>query len=195
MRPFILGIAGGTGSGKTTLARELAAATGATLISHDRYYHDFPDPHATNFDHPDALDTDLLLQHLDQLHAGQPAHLPVYDFPTHRRAPRTERVEPAPWMVVEGILVLADDRLCQRFDFRVYVHTPDDIRLLRRLHRDTRERGRSVDSVVHQYLDTVRPMHERFVAPSRDRADVVLDGTAHVDGEVQKLLTYLPRGG
>lgn len=195
MRPFIVGIAGGTASGKTTLATRLAVELGATLISHDRYYRDAPEPHRHNFDHPEALETELLVQHLDALHAGEAVDLPVYDFALHQRRSEVDRVDPQPLMIVEGILVLADARLCDRFDLRVYVQAPDDLRFIRRLERDVAERGRTVGSVIHQYLATVRPMHEAHVAPSLERAQVVLDGTSPVEGEVERLMAWLPRCG
>lgn len=195
MRPFIVGIAGGTASGKTTLANRLAAELGAALISHDRYYRDAPEPHRHNFDHPEALETELLVRHLDALHAGQAVDLPVYDFALHQRRPEVDRVDPQPFIIVEGILVLADTRLCDRFDLRVYVQAPDDLRFIRRLERDVAERGRTVGSVIHQYLATVRPMHEAHVSPSRKRAQVVLDGTSPVEGEVRRLMAWLPGRG
>lgn len=187
MNPLVIGIAGGTASGKTTVAHRFAAACQALLLSHDRYYVDFPEPRGANFDHPDSLDTPLLVAHLDALRAGRPAALPVYDFPTHRRLAHTESVDPRPVIVVEGILVLADPALRARFDLRVFVDAPDDIRFIRRLRRDVRERGRTVESVIEQYLATVRPMHLTYVAPSRAAADLVLDGTDGVDGQVERL--------
>lgn len=195
MRPFVVGIGGGTASGKTTLARQLAAELDATLISHDRYYLDVPDPRSHNFDHPDALDTPLLVEHLDALRTGAPAELPVYDFAHHRRRPEVHRVQPEAVVIVEGILVLADPALCDRFDLRVYVQAPDDLRFIRRLRRDVAERGRTVESVILQYLASVRPMHEAHVAPSASRAHLVLDGTRPVAEELGRLAPYLPGGG
>lgn len=170
-------VAGGTASGKSTAARTaVARIPGSVLIAHDRYYHDIPEPRGHNFDHPEALDTALLVDHLRALRAGQRAPLPVYDFASHSRTAEVEWVEPAPVVVVEGILTLAYGPLAELADLRIYVDTPDDVRLVRRIRRDIRERGRTVESVLDQYLETVRPMHERFVAPSRERADVVLCG-------------------
>lgn len=177
MTPFVFGIAGGTASGKTTVALELAERTGALLISHDRYYRDLVDASAANFDHPDALDTALLVRHLEELRAGRTVALPTYDYATHRRATVVDEVHPRSVIVVEGILVLADPGLRGCFDLRVYVDAPDDVRLARRLRRDVRERGRSVEGVLDQYLATVRPMHLAHVEPSRVHADLVLDGT------------------
>jgi uridine kinase len=175
-------VAGGTASGKSTAARTAAARIpGSVLIAHDRYYHDIPEPRGHNFDHPEALDTALLVDHLRALRAGQRAPLPVYDFAAHARTDTVEWVEPAPVVVVEGILTLAYGPLAELADLRIYVDTPDDVRLVRRIRRDIRERGRTVESVLDQYLATVRPMHERFVAPSRERADVVLCGGAPME--------------
>jgi len=172
-------IAGGTASGKTTAALIAARRLPeALLIHHDRYYRDIPHPRGFNFDHPDALDTDGLVADLERLKAGQPVDLPVYDFSRHARAAHTERVAPCPLVMVEGILTLAHPGLAAMADLRVYVHTPDDIRLARRLRRDILERGRTVESVLDQYLQTVRPMHLAWVAPCEAGADLVLDGTA-----------------
>lgn len=175
-------VAGGTASGKSTAAHTAAARIpGAVLIAHDRYYRDIAEPRGHNFDHPEALDTALLVEHLRLLRAGQKAPLPVYDFSTHTRTDEVEWVAPAPVVIVEGILTLAHAPLAALADRCIYVDTPDDIRLVRRIRRDIRDRGRTVESVLDQYLATVRPMHEQFVAPSRDRADVVLCGAAPVE--------------
>lgn len=174
--PTIVLIGGGTASGKTTLARELASRHDALHIPHDRYYLDVPDPRRHNYDHPDALDTSLLVENLAALRAGQATELPVYHFATHRRVSQRERVEPRPLIIVEGILVLHDPDLRAAAHYRVYVHTADDLRLARRITRDAVERGREVPDVLRQYLGTVRPMHERFVSPSRAWADLVVSG-------------------
>ena len=189
----IIGIAGGTASGKTTVARALVERLGpsAALLSHDRYYRDVAEPRGFNYDHPDALDTDRLVQNLDELRQHGLTQLPVYDFASHRRLGRTDRLDAPSTLVVEGILVLADSRLVQRFDLRVYVHAPDDIRLARRVRRDAVERGRTAESVLDQYLATVRPMHEQFVAPSRALADLELDGTRDTASVVSRLLGVL----
>lgn len=189
MNPVIVGIAGGTASGKTTIAEAFSARVGALLVTHDRYYREFRDPSAANFDHPDALETSLLVRHLEELRSGA-APLPTYDFHTHRRT-GSELVRARPVIVVEGILVLESADLRARLDLAVFVAAPADIRFIRRLRRDLRERGRSVDSVVEQYLGTVRPMHEQFVAPSERHASLVLDGTAPVEASVQALLAAL----
>ena len=189
-RPFVVGIAGGTASGKTTLAERAAARVGAALVTHDRYY--FDADASTNFDHPDSLDTAGLAAHLDALREGRPVDLPVYDFATHRRAPRTERLAPRPLVFVEGILVLSSAELRRRFDLTVFVYAAADVRLIRRVRRDIAERGRDLESVLSQYLATVRPMHETYVEPSAAHAALVLDGEGPLDGEVERLLAALP---
>jgi uridine kinase len=187
-KTLLVGLAGGTASGKTTIARNLVERwPGLLCIAHDRYYHTVPDPGRHNYDHPSALDSALLCDNLDRLLTGQPAKLPCYDFATHTRLERTERVQPAQVVLVEGILVLADPRLSKRFHLKVYVHAPDDIRLMRRIRRDAVERARSVASVLRQYETTVRPMHMEYVAPCWERADIVLDGEASIEEETERL--------
>lgn len=188
MRPLLIAIAGGTASGKTTIASAFTSRTGALLLSHDRYYKDSADPASVNFDHPDALETTLLIQHLDALARGESVELPVYDFGAHRRAERREIVRPRPVVVVEGILVLSEPALATRFDLTVFVACPDDVRLLRRMVRDCGERERTVYSVAAQYMATVRPMHQQFVAPCEARAMLVLDGMNATDVEVERLV-------
>lgn len=182
-KPVFIGIAGGTGSGKTTVARSICDRVGRDRIewiSHDSYYRDFSglDPesrHRVNFDHPDSLETPLLVEHIDRLAAGQPVAVPVYDFASHARSrERTVHVEPRRVIIIEGILVLAEPELRKRIDIKLFVDTPPDIRFVRRLMRDTHSRGRSLDSVVHQYMTTVRPMHEEFVEPSKRYADLII---------------------
>lgn len=194
-RTLVFGIAGGTASGKTTIATAFAAAVGAALIAHDRYYRTFPDPRGVNFDHPESLETDLLVRHLDEVRAGRPAPLPRYDFARHRREEVVDVLHPGPAgvVVVEGILVLADAQLRERFDVTVFVDAPDDIRLLRRMLRDTHERGRTVENVASQYVSSVRPMHEEWVRPSRAHAQVTLDGVAPIDSQVDRLKRLLRR--
>jgi uridine kinase len=191
VRPFVVGIAGGTASGKTTLALRVAARLDAALLTHDRYYRDATPE--TNFDHPDALETTRLVTDLDRLRAGEPVDVPIYDFPTHRRTLVTERMEPRPFVVVEGILVLSEPALRSRFDLAVFVDAPADLRLIRRIRRDMVERGRTLESVLAQYLGTVRPMHDRFVQPAAVYAALTLDGSGRIDDEVDRLLTILPR--
>lgn len=182
MKPITLGVCGGTGSGKTTVARRILESVGAHLIAHlphDAYYkeagHLPPEERAKlNFDHPDALDNDLLIEHLKELQAGRAVEIPVYDFKTHNRRAEKLRVEPQPVILVEGILIFADKRLRDLMDVKIYVDTDADLRLLRRLQRDIEERGRSISSVIDQYLSTVRPMHLEFVEPSKRYADVII---------------------
>jgi uridine kinase len=180
--PLIIGVAGGSGSGKTTIAEALVdAIDGIVFIQHDAYYRHLPDltfdeRARVNFDHPDSLETELLVTHLESLRAGQPVERPEYDFTEHLRSTRTVRVAPAPVVVVEGILVLADATLRSLMDLKVYVDTDPDLRLARRLERDIRERGRTPDSVLAQYLSTVRPMHLEFVEPSKRHADIIIPG-------------------
>lgn len=194
MGPFVIGMAGGTASGKTTIACDFASRVGALLISHDRYYRDQPDPAGVNFDHPESLETPLLVEHLDALVRGEAVDVPAYDFATHRRQQLTERTRPRPVIVVEGILVLADPELVTRCDLTVFVACPDDVRLLRRMLRDCGERGRTLASVAEQYLSTVRPMHERFVAPCEAAAMLVLDGMGATEKAVERLIAATDAG-
>ncbi len=178
----VLGVAGGTGSGKTTVARAILEAVGAeriAFLAQDSYYRDieWQSPEQLlghNFDHPDALDNDLLLAHVEALKAGRAIALPVYDFVRHRRKRETIAVEPRPVVLIEGILIFAEPRLRQLLDFKIYVDTDPDIRLIRRLKRDVAKRGREVADVLRQYLATVRPMHLEFVEPSKRYADVII---------------------
>lgn len=180
--PVIIGIAGGTGSGKTTVARAIYDRVGRDRIewiSHDSYYRNFdglsPEERTKiNFDHPDSLETELLTRHLDVLSKGSSVEVPVYDFATHSRKTDTQKVEPRKVVIVEGILVLAEAELRKRIDIKLFVDTPADIRFVRRLVRDIESRGRSLTSVVDQYMTTVRPMHEEFVEPSKRYADLII---------------------
>ena len=182
MKPVIIGIAGGTGSGKTTVARAIYDRVGRDRIewiSHDSYYRNFEaltteERHRINFDHPDSLETELLARHLDVLVKGSAVEVPIYDFTLHARKDETQRVEPRRVVIVEGILVLAEPELRKRIDIKLYVDTPADIRFMRRLVRDIQARGRSMESVIEQYTTTVRPMHEEFVEPSKRYADLII---------------------
>jgi uridine kinase len=180
--PLVVGIAGGTASGKSTVARKLheALAEGpVAFLDQDSYYCDLgqcplEERRATNFDHPDAFDTSLLVAHLQALKAGQPVEKPVYDFVTSSREPRTVRVNPAELILIEGILVLHMDAVRSELDVRIFVETEDDVRIIRRLTRDIKERGRDFDHVVAQYFRHVRPMHMAFVEPSKRWADIIV---------------------
>ena len=179
---IVIGIAGGSGSGKTTLAEAICKELGAenvTYIQHDSYYRDnnhlsFHERATQNFDHPDSLETSLLIDHVNKLRQGLKVLKPEYDFATHSRKQETVEIEPRPVIVVEGILILSEQELNKLFDIRVFVDTDDDIRLIRRIQRDTVERGRSLDGIVEQYLRTVRPMHIEFVEPSKKHAHIIV---------------------
>jgi uridine kinase len=179
---LVVGIAGATGSGKTTVARRLTEELprgSVALLQHDSYYRDradlsYAERCELNFDHPDALETSLMVEHLQQLREGKAVRVPIYDFTTHRRQPETQRLEPGAVVVVEGILVLADPDLRAMLDIKVFVDTDADIRVFRRIRRDIEQRGRSFDSVRKQYYSTVRPMHQQFVEPSKRWADVIV---------------------
>lgn len=180
--PVIIGIAGGTGSGKTTIANKLAAAIPdgrCLLIEHDAYYRDRSqlrpaEREMVNYDHPDALESELLAQHLARLRAGESVDIPIYDYVTHTRSPKTRRVQPAPVIVVEGILVFVESLLREQFDIKLFVDTDADIRLIRRIRRDLEQRGRSFQSVREQYYSSVRPMHLQYVEPSKRWADLII---------------------
>jgi uridine kinase len=186
-RPVVFGVAGGTASGKTTVAHAILDAVGASQIAylpHDAYYSDrsdlSPEERARlNYDHPDSLDTKLLVRHVKSLLVGAPVHVPVYDFTTDSRTEDTILVESAPIILVDGILIFTKRKLRDLMDIKVYVDTDADVRFIRRLQRDMNERGRSLDSVIHQYLETVRPMHLKFVEPSKRHADIIIPGGGH----------------
>ena len=182
MKPFLIGIAGGTGSGKTTVARRIYDSLhldSAVFIDHDSYYRDLShlsleERAGVNFDHPNSLNNDLLIAHLTELVEGRAIEKPVYDFARHTPAPETIRTHPRDVILVDGILLFAEPRLREMFDLRIFVDTDADVRFIRRLRRDLEERGRSLDSVIEQYLTTVRPMHFEFVEPSKRYADVII---------------------
>lgn len=183
---YVVGIAGGTGSGKTELTRILhnKFAPDASRMTHDNYYCrqdnlSYEERCQVNYDHPDAFDNDLLVEHLDQLLAGNPIDSPRYDFANHNRADEVERVEPAPVLFIEGLLLFADPRLRDRCQLRIYVDTDADVRILRRAKRDVIERGRTFESVERQYLATVKPMHEQFVEATKQYADIIIPEGAH----------------
>lgn len=180
MRPLIIGVVGGSGSGKTTVARALLdAATDAAFLDQDAYYKDLDhltldERRQVNFDHPDSLDNDLMIAQLEALSRGEAIEKPTYDFALHTRARGTVAIAPAPIVVVDGILLFVEKRMRELFDIKVFVDVADDIRFIRRLERDVQERGRTVDDVIRQYLTTVRPMHLEFVEPSKRWADVII---------------------
>lgn len=182
MKPFLIGIAGGTGSGKSTIAAKITEGLpdgNSEIVDHDSYYRPHSDlrleeRELLNYDHPDALDNDLLVAHLDALRAGRGIDVPIYDFVTHGRKGETRRVEPTPVIIVEGILVFVDERIRERLDVKVFVDTDPDIRVFRRVRRDMEQRGRTFSQVREQYYKTVRPMHLQFVEPSKRWADIII---------------------
>ena len=186
-RPVTIGVAGGTASGKSTVSANLLKQAGSqniAYLAHDSYYREMADIPRTqdgrlNYDHPNSLETSLLVEHIKALQNWQPVAQPVYDFTTHSRHTETILVQPQPVILVEGILLFAEPELRDIFDIRIFVDTPDDIRFIRRLRRDVAERGRTVDSVIAQYLATVRPMHLEFVEPSKRYADVIIPEGGH----------------
>lgn len=193
----VIGIAGGSGSGKTTVIRRILERFGPrriALLDHDAYYRPLdglaPEQRARfNFDHPDALETDLMVRHLDALLAGQPVEKPTYSFETHSRLPETVTLEPRAVVLVDGILVLAEPALRERMDVKLYVDAPDDVRLMRRIERDLHERGRSIESILEQYRRTVRPMHLDFVEPSKRHADVIIPRGGHNQVAIEMVLS------
>ena len=181
MRPYVVGVAGGTGSGKTTVARKVVEGGGAdvAVLEHDTYYRDRPDLTydercQLNFDHPESLETSLLLEHIRAIKRGETGHAPTYDFKTHRRGEERRVVTTSPILVVEGILLFVDREVRDELDLKIFVDTDADIRVLRRVRRDMEKRGRTFESVRQQYYDTVRPMHLQFVEPSKRWADVII---------------------
>lgn len=183
---MVIGIAGGTGSGKTTITKKLMQRFGSqvAVIYHDNYYkahHDmsYEERCLLNYDHPDAFDTQLLVDALRQLKKGKSVRCPVYDYTIHDRSERSITIQPAPVILVEGILIFQDKELCSEMDVKIFVDTDADVRILRRIVRDVRDRGRSLDSVVKQYLSTVKPMHEQFVEPSKRNADIIIPEGGH----------------
>jgi uridine kinase len=197
--PIVIGVAGGSGSGKTTVVRRIVDSLGSDqviLLEHDRYYRDRSDLSleeraALNYDHPESLETDLLVSHVLALKQGRPVELPMYDFARYVRQPARETVLPRHAIIVEGILIFADAPLRRLMDIKVFVDTDDDTRFIRRLQRDLKERGRTVQSVIDQYLDTVKPMHLEFVEPSKRYADIILPQGGHNAVAIDMLLTLI----
>ena len=195
----VIGVAGGSGSGKTTVVRRIVESLGhdqVTVLEHDRYYRyrselRLEERAALNYDHPDSLETDLLVRHLEQLRAGQPVEVPVYDFARYARLPATDLAQPRRAIIVEGILIFTDAALRALLDVKVFVDADDDVRFIRRLRRDVAERGRTMESVVDQYLGTVKPMHLEFVEPSKRYADIIVPQGGHNTVAIDMLLTLI----
>jgi uridine kinase len=204
-RPVTIGVAGGTGSGKTTVSYQILERVGEqhiAYLAHDSYYKDlahlpYDERRAINFDHPDALDTALLIDHVKQLQNNHTAEVPIYDFTQHIRVKETEHISAQPIILVEGILIFAEPDLRNLFDIKIYVDTDADIRFIRRLRRDIEERGRSADSVIDQYLKTVRPMHLKFVEPSKRYADIIIPeggfNWVAIDMIAERIRSMLPK--
>ena len=199
MAPLVIGVAGGSGSGKTTVVRRILEALGDSrvpVLEHDRYYRDRNDLRleeraALNYDHPDSLETDLMVQHVHELRAGRTVQAPVYDFARHARKEETEAIVPGRALIVEGILIYTDPSLRKLMDVKVFVDTDDDIRFIRRLQRDISERGRTLQSVIDQYLGTVKPMHLEFVEPSKRYADIIIPQGGHNTVAIDMLLRLI----
>ena len=199
MDTILIGIAGGTGSGKTTLANNLGNYFGrdeVSILRHDNYYkrHDeltYEERTRLNYDHPDALDTELLCDHIRQLKAGKPVEMPVYDYTIHNRSDQTTLVLPTPVIILEGIMIFAEPALVDLMDFRIFVDTDADERILRRILRDVKQRGRSLDSVIDQYLTTVKPMHEQFVEPSKRRANIIIPEGGRNEAAMQVIVDFI----
>ena len=197
--PLVIGVAGGSGSGKTTVVRRILDSLGndrVTVIEHDRYYRDRNDLRleeraALNYDHPDSLETDLLVRHVEELRAGRPVDVPMYDFSMHARQRNNETMAPRRAVIVEGILIYSDAPLRALMDVKVFVDTDDDTRFIRRLQRDIAERGRTVQSVIEQYLSTVKPMHLEFVEPSKRYADIIIPQGGHNAVAIDMVLTLI----
>jgi uridine kinase len=196
---LVIGVAGGSGSGKTTVVRRIVDSLGdvpVTVLEHDRYYRDrldlrFEERTALNYDHPDSLETDLLVQHVRELRAGRSVDVPLYDFARYVRRPISETVTPQRVMIIEGILIFTDADLRRLLDVKVFVDTDDDTRFIRRLQRDLSERGRTVQSVIDQYFATVKPMHLEFVEPSKRYADIIVPQGGHNTVAIDMLLTLI----
>ena len=201
MKPLIIGIAGGTGSGKTTVAKKIAQAlpqASVAFLDMDGYYRNFAHlpmdgRREINWDHPEAFDLDLFVSHLEQLARGEPVEKPVYDFTTHLRSSRTERITPADVIVVDGILLFVDERVRALCDVKVFVDADPDIRLVRRIQRDMSERDRPLEEILQQYLTTVRPMQQQFVEPSKRYADIILPRGGENAVAIEMILTTIQR--
>jgi uridine kinase len=197
-KPIIIGVAGGSGSGKTTVTRRIYQqfSDAVVMIEQDAYYKDqahltFEERLKTNYDHPNAFDHDLLIDHLKRLLAYQSIEKPVYDYTLYTRSTETIRVEPKDVIILEGILILEDERLRELMDIKVYVDTDADVRILRRMERDIRERGRAIESVIQQYLTVVRPMHLQFIEPSKRYADLIIPEGGYNDVAINLLINQI----
>jgi len=196
---MIIGICGGTGSGKTTIARKIIESVGrdnVILVEQDSYYRNLADMplderRQANFDHLDAFDNGMLVNHLKRLKQGQSVEMPVYDYKNHVRKSKTEHLEPKPVVIIEGILIFAEALILDLLDVRVFVDTPADVRFIRRLQRDISERGRTVESVIAQYFATVRPMHREFVEPSKRHADIIIPERANTEIGIDFICTKI----
>jgi uridine kinase len=199
MAPLVIGVAGGSGSGKTTVVRRIVDAldpSRVTVLEHDRYYRDRNDLRLEerallNYDHPDSLETDLMVRHVNELRAGRSIEAPIYDFARHARVSATESIAPSRALIVEGILIFTDAALRALKDVKVFVDTDDDTRFIRRLQRDTADRGRTMQSVIDQYLSTVKPMHLEFVEPSKRYADIIVPQGGHNAVAIDMLLRLI----
>jgi len=199
MHPLVIGVAGGSGSGKTTVVRKIVDAledAKVTVLEHDRYYRDrndlrFEERLALNYDHPDSLETDLMVRHVQALRTGTSVEAPRYDFARFARMANTDTIAPRRALIVEGILIYTDAELRKLMDIKVFVDTDDDTRFIRRLQRDIKERGRTVQSVIDQYLSTVKPMHLEFVEPSKRYADIIIPQGGHNAVAIDMLLTLI----
>jgi uridine kinase len=199
MGGILIGVCGGTGSGKTTIARKIIEAVGqhqVVFLQQDAYYNDLgylslEKRHHINFDHPDALDFELLIEHAQALIEGNSIDQPVYDFATHARTGKLQRIEPRPVILLDGILIFTEDRLRELMAIKVFVSTEADIRFIRRLERDIRERGRTAEAVIHQYLSTVRPMHMELVEPSRRHADIIIPEGGHNQISIELIAAWI----
>jgi uridine kinase len=206
-KPIVFGVAGGTASGKTTVARAVLDSVGASQVAyvpHDAYYRDFAQLELVeraklNYDHPDALETELLIDHIEQLLEWRPVDIPTYDFTEHRRTKEVRLVEPSPIILIDGILIFTNTALRDLMDIKIYVDTDPDVRFIRRLDRDMNERGRALDSIIQQYMETVRVMHLEFVEPSKRYADVIIPhgglNQVAMDMVVARLVTLLNARG